>query len=187
MSVSTPEDLALAFETFYSLIFSTAGNERVDSQFPDSGELSFDISVPSYGAEEVNIILDTSMMTSLELYSPEGQMDVNQVNEATMRSGDYDVIKLADPAPGMWRLDLCGVPENKVTINVIYNVDSSAVLTTTDGGSDYPAGGTVGVTAGTLPEWQLCRGYVCHRGIHCNAGADESGRWISAYRGDAAR
>lgn len=145
VSVSTPEDLALAFETFYSLIFSTAGNERVDSQFPDSGELSFDISVPSYGAEEVNIILDTSMMTSLELYSPEGQMDVNQVNEATMRSGDYDVIKLADPVPGMWRLDLCGVPENKVTINVIYNVDSSAVLTTTDGGSDYPTGGTVGL------------------------------------------
>ena len=147
VSVSSPEDLASAFESFYNLIFATSSSERVTSTFPADGTLNFDIDVPTYGAEEVNVILDTDGVGQVKLNSPSGPLTAAEVEDFTMSGGDYDVIKLVDPEVGRWNLALSGVPQDNVTINVIYNIDSTAVLSTADGNTDYGAGDTVTLQA----------------------------------------
>ena len=147
VSVSSPEDLTGAFESFYNLIFATSSSERVTSTFPADGTLNFDIDVPTYGAEEVNIILDTDGVGQVQLNSPSGALSAAEVEDFTMSGGDYDVIKLVDPEVGRWNLTLSGVPQDNVTINVIYNIDSTAVLSTADGNTDYGAGDTVTLQA----------------------------------------
>lgn len=147
VSVSSPEDLTGAFESFYNLIFATSSSERVTSTFPADGTLQFDIDVPTYGAEEVNIILDTDGVGQVQLNAPSGPLTAAQVDDSTMTGGDYDVIKLVDPEVGRWTMQLTGVPQDNVTINVIYNIDSTAILSTSDGGTDYGAGDTVTLQA----------------------------------------
>ena len=147
VSVSSPEDLTGAFESFYNLIFATSSSERVTSTFPADGTLRFDIDVPTYGAEEVNIILDTDGVGQVQLNAPSGPLTAAEVEDLTMSGGDYDVIKLVDPEVGRWNLTLSGVPQDNVTINVIYNIDSTAVLSTADGNTDYGAGDTVTLQA----------------------------------------
>lgn len=147
VSVSNPEDLAAAFESFYNLIFATSNSERVTSTFPADGTLIFDIDVPTYGAEEVNIILDTDGSGQTQLNSPTGPFSATDLEEFTMSGGDYDVIKLVDPEVGRWNLTLNGIPQDNVIINVIYNIDSTAVLSTADNGTDYGAGDTVTLQA----------------------------------------
>lgn len=147
VAVSSPEDLTGAFEAFYNLIFSTSSSERVTSSFPSSGKLTFNIDVPTYGAEEVNIILDTDGVGQAQLTAPSGMLTAAEMEESTMTGGDFDIIKLVDPEVGRWVLELSGVPQDNVTINVIYNIDTSAVLSTADGGSDYGAGDTVTLQA----------------------------------------
>ena len=147
VSVSSPEDLTGAFESFYNLIFATSSSERVTSTFPADGTLRFDIDVPTYGAEEVNIILDTDGVGQVQLNAPSGPLTAAEVEDFTMSGGDYDVIKLVDPEVGRWNLTLSGVHQDNVTINVIYNIDSTAVLSTADGNTDYGAGDTVTLQA----------------------------------------
>ena len=147
VSVSSPEDLTGAFESFYNLIFATSSSERVTSTFPADGTLRFDIDVPTYGAEEVNIILDTDGVGQVQLNAPSGPLTAAEVEDFTMSGGDYDVIKLVEPEVGRWNLTLSGVPQDNVTINVIYNIDSTAVLSTADGNTDYGAGDTVTLQA----------------------------------------
>lgn len=147
VSVSTPEDLTNAFESFYNLIFTTSSSERVTSTFPADGTLYFDIDVPTYGAEEVNIILDTDGVGQVQLNAPSGPLTAAKVEDFTMSGGDYDVIKLVDPEVGRWHLTLNGVAEDNVTINVIYNINSTAVLSTSDGNPDHGAGDTVTLQA----------------------------------------
>ena len=147
VSVSSPEDLTGAFESFYNLIFATSSSERVTSTFPADGTLRFDIDVPTYGAEEVNIILDTDGVGQVQLNAPSGPLTAAEVEDFTMSGGDYAVIKLVDPEVGRWNLTLSGVPQDNVTINVIYNIDSTAVLSTADGNTDYGAGDTVTLQA----------------------------------------
>lgn len=147
VSVSTPEDLSNAFESFYNLIFSTSSSDRVNASFPADGQLAFDIDVPTYGAEEINIILNADGVQQIGLASPTAPLSTDELENSTMSGGDYDIIKLVDPEVGRWNLTLTGVPGDNVTINVIYNIDSTAVLSTADGASDYGAGDTVSLQA----------------------------------------
>ena len=140
VTVDEAADLTKAFESFYSLIFASASSEIQETQYPDSGVLTFTIPIPAYGAEEVNIILDTNQLTSKKLYSPSGQLTEAQVADFTMSGGYYDVIKLVDPECGDWTVELTGIPKRDVTINVLYNIDSSAQIATADGRSDYKSG-----------------------------------------------
>ena len=140
VAVSNSIDLTTAFETFYHLIFSNCANEIKQVSFPDDGQLTFTIDIPSYGAEEVNIILDTSSMKGKSILSPGGELSEDDLNESTMSGGFYDVIKLVNPESGKWEVTLTGIPQEDVTINVLFNIDSTAMLETQNGITDYGVG-----------------------------------------------
>lgn len=136
-SVSSSRDLAVAFENFYKLIFPGASNEISQTTFPADGKLNFDIQIPTYGAEEVNIIVNTTALTGREITAPGGVLDATAIEDNTMTGGPYAVTKLVDPEKGLWNVSLTGTPGTEVTVNVLYNIDSAAQLRTADGKNDY--------------------------------------------------
>ena len=147
VEVESAEGLKDAFEAFYPLIFAGTGSKTQEDNYPADGKLEFRVNVPAYGAEEVNIILNTTELESKSISSPDGLLTDAQIAEYTMSGGSYDVIKLVDPTAGEWVVTLNGAPGKKVTVNVLYNIDSEVLLKTTDGGSDYSVGEKVTLEA----------------------------------------
>lgn len=148
--VERPEDLAKAFEAFYTLIFASAGSEIQQTGYDANGKLTFDVPIPAYGAEEVNIILNRTELDSKTITTYSGVMSDAQVADYTMSGGYYDVIKIVDPEKGKLVVELTGVPQGNVTVNVLYNINSTAQLTTADGKQTYAAGETVKLCANLL-------------------------------------
>ena len=149
-SVNKAQDLTTAFENFYRLFFPNSSNEITQTTFPSDGKLSLDIQIPTYGAEEVNVILDTTTVASTSITAPAGALNGGQIDDSTMSGGFYDVIKLVDPEKGLWNVSLSGTPGTNVTVNVLYNIDSAAQLKTADGKNDYGVGETVTLQAQLL-------------------------------------
>lgn len=147
VAVEDPRDLTDAFEAFYPLIFVGTGSKTQEGIYPDNGELEFKLTVPAYGAEEVNIILNTTELENRVINSPSGPLSEDEIAEYTMSGGSYDVIKLVDPPAGEWVVTLNGAPGKKVTVNVLYNIDSEVSLNTADGGADYNVGDEVTLEA----------------------------------------
>lgn len=147
VEVASSDDLGYAFEEFYSMIFRTSSSERTDISFPDSGSLTYDIDVPAYGAEEVNIILNGESVHNIELTSPTGTLSTSQVDDMLMTGGSYKVVKLSNPEAGTWHVSVQGDPGSTATVNVVYNIDTSAGLQTVDGRSDYNEGEPVQLIA----------------------------------------
>lgn len=148
--VSRPEDLADAFEEFYRLIFNSSGDDRLDDTFPAGGQLSYDLDVPTYGAEEVNVVLRTDEVKDISLESPSGNWTESQVEDAIMSGGNIEVLKISDPEAGTWHLTIEGNEGDTAAVNIIYNVDTEADLATADQETDYAAGDTVRLTARLL-------------------------------------
>lgn len=149
-AVSKATDLTATFENFYRLIFPNSSNEITQTTFPSDGKLSLDIQIPTYGAEEVNVILDTTTVDSTAITAPSGVLSGSDVDDSTMSGGFYDVIKLVDPEKGLWNVSLTGTPGTNVTVNVLYNIDSAVQLKTSDGKNDYGVGDTVTLQAQLL-------------------------------------
>lgn len=147
-AVKTSEDLAAAFENFYKLIFPGASNEISKTVFPADGKLSFDIQIPTYGAEEVNIIVNTKSLTGKTITAPSGQMSDGDVENNTMTGGPYAVTKLVDPEKGLWNVSLTGTPGTDVTVNVLYNIDTSVQLQA--GKTDFGVGETATLRANLM-------------------------------------
>ncbi|MBR6825607.1 MAG: VWA domain-containing protein [Oscillospiraceae bacterium] len=155
VEVNKAEDLTPAFEAFYNLIFPNTCNKLTQTTFSGEGTLSTDIAIPAYGAEEVNIILNMTNVTGIDVVSPDGVYSPEQIENTTMSGGYYDVIKLVEPLNGKWQVNLSGKPGTEVTINVLYNIDSTAELTVANGQTDYNVGESVQFRANLLTQGQV--------------------------------
>ena len=140
IEVNKAEDLSGAFKQFYTLIFSTSADNIQEDTFPENGELGYDFEVPEYGAEEVNIIINEQGVLTETLSSPTRDWTEDEVAQSTMIGGSYRIIKLIDPEPGIWHIDLHGHKGDKSMINILYNVNTEAVLETADGATEYSLG-----------------------------------------------
>ena len=154
-SVEKAEDLTKAFENFYTLIFPNSSNELRQNTFSSDGKLALDITIPAYGAEEVNVILDTTNVDSTAINAPSGALSGSTVEDNTMSGGFYDVVKLVDPENGLWSVNLTGKPGTNVTVNVLYNIDTTVQLKTADSKNDYGVGDTVTFQANLLNDSQV--------------------------------
>lgn len=142
VKVQDAEDLTKGFETFYELIFGAAGKE-IQKTIDANGEVEVEFEIPAYGAEEVNIILDTRGVEGKVITGPNGTVSDAQIAAQTMTGGYYEVIKLVEPDPGKYFVKLTGAAKQNVTVNVLFNINSDAQLTTADGRNDYSTGDTV--------------------------------------------
>ena len=142
VEVSRPEDLADAFRQFYSMINNTVytGAQRV--AFSDEGRAEFFFTVPSFGVEEVNVVVehDTApddrtldTLVGVEILQPDGSRYDDA--EHALLSSRYILVKIPAPAVGEWQVRLAGEPEDWVDVTMVYNASMSVAL---DG--DRPSG-----------------------------------------------
>lgn len=141
--VTNAEALSLEFETFYEMIFGATGAQVQEAEISSMGTLSFPVTIPEFGAEEVNVILDTRGLNNISIKGPGVTYSNEAIEQISMHGGYYQVIKLVDPPSGDWFVELEGIPEKNVTVNVLFNINSTATLTTEDGLENYPAGSHV--------------------------------------------
>ena len=98
------------------------------------------ISIPSLFVAEANIImLSTRRIPSVRLFYPSGR-EVPLGNESyTMTYANrYTMVKVLSPMVGDWLLHVRGLPEDRITVNLIYNYNVSVSLSVTQ--PDSPVG-----------------------------------------------
>ena len=126
VEVSRPEDLAGAFRLAFS----------------NEGRAEFFFTVPSFGVEEVNVIVehDTApdertldTLVGVEILQPDGSRYDDA--EHALLSTRYILVKIPAPAVGEWQVRLVGEPEDWVDVTMVYNASMSVSL---DG--DRPSG-----------------------------------------------
>lgn len=83
------------------------------------------IPIPSAFVQEANIImLSENPLINVRLTDPEGQ-EVGFDGEQYIHTyaNRYSMVKLITPAVGDWTLSVMGVPDDRVTVNLIYSFD----------------------------------------------------------------
>ena len=147
VDVDKAEDLTKAFESFYSLIFESPSQTAEKYTFSQDGKITFNVDIPVVGAEEANLILKANEKNAVSVSTPSGKMSDQDITDATMTGGPYDIVKLVNPEAGRWGVELTGTPGKDVLVNVIYNVDTTVGLKTEDGANEYGAGENVKIIA----------------------------------------
>lgn len=132
--VTKPEDLATAFRRLYHIINGTVytGAQRV--AFSESGEAEIYFTVPSFGVEEVNIIVEGEALrrdrggesVDMEILHPSGQGF--EIAGHELDSARYRLVKLPDPDLGIWRVRLRGTPEDWVDVTMVCNASLEVAL-----------------------------------------------------------
>ena len=130
-TVSTPGDLTTAFGRFYSIINRTEYNSAHRVDFSDHGEVETAFTVPSIGAEEVNIVIEHDGASvdpaSLRITGPDG--NDYSVDGHILETSRFLLAKIPEPAAGEWKVALNGNPGDSIDICMIYNASMSVALT----------------------------------------------------------
>lgn len=142
VTIDSPDKISQAFEQFYRLIFATSTTEAENAKFPESGILNEKIEIPSYGAEEINVILNSKSPDDVHVQAQAPSKDYTEkdLDANTIVAGNYKVVKAVKPEKGTWEFQIQGVPGNEVVLNVLYNVDVSAQLSTQGDVADLNSG-----------------------------------------------
>lgn len=142
VTIDSPDKISQAFEQFYRLIFATSTTEAENAKFPESGILNEKIEIPSYGAEEINVILNSKSPDDVHVqaHAPSKAYTEKDLDANTIVAGNYKVVKVVKPEKGTWEFQIQGVPGNEVVLNVLYNVDVSAQLSTQGDVADLNSG-----------------------------------------------
>lgn len=133
------EDAALLPELFHKIFANhiRSSINEIATVFPD-GETFTDvfIPIPSHFVAEANIIMLSSRpITDIRLFDPMGREIVFDDRNYTLTAANrYSMIKIMEPEIGEWLLMVRGLPEDRITINLIYNytVDVAFSITQQD-------------------------------------------------------
>ncbi len=135
-TVTRSEDLASAFARFYSIINKTEYNPSDKVQFASDGKAETVFTVPSFGTEEVNLVLEHKEPSggpeSIRITAPDGSdYDIRPHRLETSR---FDLIKIPSPSPGIWKVSLQGTPGGSFDVCTIRNASLGAALRCEPGG-----------------------------------------------------
>ncbi|MCL2456922.1 MAG: VWA domain-containing protein [Defluviitaleaceae bacterium] len=115
------------------------------------------IPIPSAFVAEANIIMLSSRpIASARLFDPSGrEIPLGDENFTLTSANRYTMIKILEPMVGDWLLNVRGLPEDRITVNLIYNynVDVSMSVTqpdATDGAIFFDPSLSVSVKAGFI-------------------------------------
>ncbi|WP_128659597.1 vWA domain-containing protein, partial [Paenibacillus sp. 598K] len=96
----------------------------VDSFTADGTVRDIPIQVPNANVLEANISVMSSQPVEARLLDPSGAEVAIPSDEVLLtRSSSYSLIKLLRPAQGQWTLQIKGVPQDKIDINLIFTYD----------------------------------------------------------------
>lgn len=82
------------------------------------------VNVPNANVEEANISIMSSSPVDVKLTDPSGAAQaIPSANVLRSKSKTYSLIKLLNPEQGDWKLQVKGVPKDKIDINLVFNYD----------------------------------------------------------------
>lgn len=101
----------------------------VDSFTANGNYQDVKISVPNSNVLEANISIMSDKPVEAKLFDPSGQ-EVSIPSDKVLRSESksYSLIKLLTPAEGDWTLQVKGVNQDKIDINLIFNYDLNLAM-----------------------------------------------------------
>ena len=141
--VKEAKDLGPAFRRLYRIVTSAAytGDQRVS--FDTQGKAETTFTVPSFGVEEVNVIIEGEELrpneskkatdaerVSVEIIRPDGER--YDVDGRALESSRYIFYKIPSPDLGVWRVNLTGQPKDWVDITMVGSATLSASLEGTE-------------------------------------------------------
>ncbi|MFC3750231.1 VWA domain-containing protein [Paenibacillus sp. GCM10012306] len=82
------------------------------------------VNVPNASVLEANISIMSSQPVTAKLKDPTGkEVAIPSGNVLLSKSKTYSLIKLLSPQQGDWKLQIKGVPKDKIDINLVFNYD----------------------------------------------------------------
>lgn len=82
------------------------------------------VNVPNSSVLEANISIMSAKPVTAKLTDPSGkEVAIPSSNVLLSKSSTYSLIKLLSPAQGDWKLQVKGVPKDKIDINLVFNYD----------------------------------------------------------------
>ncbi|OMC79336.1 vWA domain-containing protein [Paenibacillus sp. FSL E2-0274] len=82
------------------------------------------VNVPNGSVLEANISIMSSQPVTAKLTDPSGkEVAIPSNNVLLSKSSTYSLIKLLSPEEGDWKLQVKGVPKDKIDINLVFNYD----------------------------------------------------------------
>ncbi|OMD88949.1 hypothetical protein BSK49_13675 [Paenibacillus odorifer] len=82
------------------------------------------VNVPNGSVLEANISIMSSQPVTAKLTDPSGkEVTIPSNNVLLSKSSTYSLIKLLSPQEGDWKLQVKGVPKDKIDINLVFNYD----------------------------------------------------------------
>ena len=144
--ITSPESLTGAFRHFYSIINNTeyTGSEII--AFSENGEAETYFTVPSFGVEEVNVVVEHEApdpdsreggAMDIQISGPDGEIFSIPGHEIV--SSRYTLVKIPEPMMGNWKVRLKGAPNDTVDITMVYNASMSAMLSCENEPEEYAA------------------------------------------------
>lgn len=152
-------DLAPAFRRLYQIVTNAAytGDQRVS--FSDKGEAEIFFTVPSFGVEEVNVIIEGEDLrpdetrkdkdaerVSVEIFRPGGERF--DADGHALENIRYMLYKIPEPDLGIWHVLLKGKPSDWVDVTMVGN--PSLTVTLGSGAESYTAYEPYSFTAGVF-------------------------------------
>lgn len=112
------------------------------------------ITIPNASVLEANISIMSSKAVELKLFDPSGkEVKVPSDQVRLSRSSAYSMVKLVKPQQGDWKLQVKGVPQDKIDINMIFNYDLQLEMEPI-AATTFKAGDTVPVKADLVSNGQ---------------------------------
>lgn len=105
------------------------------------------VNVPNASVLEANISIMSSQPVTAKLTDPSGTaVAIPSGSVLLSKSSSYSLLKLLSPKEGDWKLQIKGVPKDKIDINLIFNYDLELKLDA-PASNTYKKGDTVAVSA----------------------------------------
>ncbi|MDT3427098.1 Mg-chelatase subunit ChlD [Paenibacillus forsythiae] len=119
----------------------------VQSITADGSYQEVTVNVPNASVLEANISIMSQKPVTAKLTDPSGaSVAIPSNNVLLSRSSTYSLLKLLSPQEGDWKLQIKGVPKDKIDINLIFNYDLELKLDALPS-KTYKKGDTVGISA----------------------------------------
>lgn len=119
--VTDAADLQSVFDLYYRIIYSTSSEKLVDEKISANGILSREFKVADVGVEEVNIAVFGDV-SKCSLTTPTGNTYTDsQIDDISYVAKTFRILKVVDPAPGTWKLDVYGTAGTTIKVFKIYN------------------------------------------------------------------
>lgn len=123
--IANVEQLNEVYDMFYELIYGSSSKQYGSKTFSNNGEIVVDFEVPSYGVEEINVVV-YGKCTNIILKNPANET----AGSSMMSSNTFSIAKTSQVTAGKWKAIVKGNKNDKVQINLICNNDIQVLANT---------------------------------------------------------